>query len=48
MFDAKSLKTLEYPKILAELASFAQSADGKAKAMALTPFENLKDRKSVV
>ncbi len=43
MFDAKSLKTLEYPKILAELASFAQSADGKAKAMALTPFENLKD-----
>ncbi len=43
MFDAKSLKTLEYPKILAELASFAQSADGKAKAMALAPFENLKD-----
>ncbi|MDE7372813.1 MAG: endonuclease MutS2, partial [Clostridia bacterium] len=39
MFDAKSLKTLEYPKILAELAGFAQSAGGKEKARALMPFE---------
>jgi len=43
MFDTKSLKTLEYPKILAELAGFAQSEDGKSKAMALAPFEYLKD-----
>lgn len=39
MFDTKSLKTLEYPKILAELAGFAQSAGGKEKARALMPFE---------
>lgn len=40
MIDIKSLKTLEYDKILDQLASFAQSQGGKAKARALTPFEN--------
>ena len=38
MFDSKSLTTLEYPKILAELAGFAQSADGKKRAMELMPY----------
>ncbi|MDE6060856.1 MAG: endonuclease MutS2, partial [Clostridia bacterium] len=41
MFDSKSLTTLEYPKILAELADFAQSAGGKEKAKALLPLENV-------
>lgn len=39
MIDVKSLKTLEYDKILDQLASFAQSQGGKEKARALTPFE---------
>ena len=39
MIDIKSLKTLEYDKILDQLASYAQSQGGKAKARALTPFE---------
>ncbi len=37
MFDQKSLNTLEYPKILAELAGQAQSEGGKAKARDLVP-----------
>ena len=41
MFDQKSLNTLEYPKILAELAGQAQSEGGKAKAMGLVPFVTL-------
>jgi len=41
MFDEKSLTTLEYPKILAELAGFAQSTDGKEKAEQLRPFSAL-------
>ena len=41
MFDSKSLTTLEYPKILAELAGFAQSAGGKERARALLPLENV-------
>jgi DNA mismatch repair protein MutS2 len=40
MFDIKSLKTLEYDKILEELASHAQSQGGKVKARNLTPFED--------
>ena len=40
MFDVKSLKTLEYDKILEELASHAQSQGGKVKARNLTPFED--------
>lgn len=40
MFDVKSLKTLEYDKILEELASHAQSQGGKEKARNLTPFED--------
>lgn len=43
MFDTKSLNTLEYPKILADLANFAQSQGGKNKATALVPFTNLND-----
>ena len=39
MIDVKSLKTLEYDKILDQLASFAQSQGGKEKARALTPLE---------
>ncbi|MBD5092646.1 MAG: endonuclease MutS2 [Clostridiales bacterium] len=41
MFDSKSLTTLEYPKILAALAGFAQSAGGKEKAKALLPLESV-------
>lgn len=41
MFDEKSLKTLEYDKILSLLAEHAQSAGGKAKAFSLTPCESL-------
>ncbi len=40
MFDVKSLKTLEYDKILEMLASYAQSQGGKAKARNLTPLED--------
>lgn len=43
MFDSKSLTTLEYPKILCELASFAQSAGGKHKAKALLPFQSTEE-----
>ncbi len=43
MFDGKSLLTLEYPKILAELATQAQSAGGKDKARALVPYLTLED-----
>lgn len=41
MFDTKSLKTLEYDKILTSVASFAQSAGGKERAVSLVPFDNL-------
>lgn len=41
MFDQKSLKTLEYDKILSLLADHAQSEGGKAKAFALSPCESL-------
>lgn len=41
MFDGKSLLTLEYPKILAELATQAQSAGGKQKARELVPYLTL-------
>ncbi|MEG1662515.1 MAG: endonuclease MutS2, partial [Clostridia bacterium] len=37
MFDEKSLNTLEFPKILEMLASFAQSEGGKVSARALAP-----------
>lgn len=40
MFDQKSLTTLEYPKILAALAGYAQSAGGKERARSLTPSES--------
>ena len=40
MFDTKSLKTLEYDKILEMLATYAQSQGGKDKARTLTPFED--------
>ena len=43
MFDDKSLNTLEYPKILEMLASFAQSEGGKELARNLKPFENIED-----
>lgn len=43
MFDQKSLNTLEYPKILDKLASFAQSQGGKDKARLLVPFEKIAD-----
>ena len=43
MFDQKSLNTLEYPKILDRLASFAQSQGGKDKARSLVPFEKIAD-----
>ncbi len=43
MFDKKSLNTLEYPKILAELSKFAQSQGGKKKALSLTPFESVSE-----
>lgn len=41
MFDAKSLTTLEYPKILAELSGFAQSVGGKDKAGSLIPYTSM-------
>ncbi|MBR4800060.1 MAG: endonuclease MutS2 [Clostridia bacterium] len=43
MFDDKSLKTLEYDKILEMLAGFAQAEGGKDLARALRPFENIED-----
>lgn len=43
MFDDKSLKTLEYDKILDMLASFAQAEGGKQLARDLRPFENVED-----
>lgn len=43
MFDAKSLKTLEYDKILDMLATYAQSQGGKDKARNLTPFEDYEE-----
>ena len=41
MFDNKSLTTLEYPKILATLSSYAKSVAGKNKAKELMPFESI-------
>ncbi len=41
MFDDKSLSTLEFEKILAELSAYAQSTSGKLKAQELKPFESL-------
>ena len=43
MFDTKSLKTLEYDKILDMLATYAQSQGGKDKARNLMPFEDCED-----
>lgn len=43
MFDQKSLTTLEYPKILDRLATFAQSQGGKKKASELVPYEKIAD-----
>lgn len=43
MFDQKSLTTLEYPKILDRLATFAQSQGGKKKASGLVPYEKIAD-----
>lgn len=43
MFDHKSLTTLEYPKILDRLATFAQSQGGKKKASELVPYEKIAD-----
>lgn len=43
MFDHKSLTTLEYPKILDRLATFAQSQGGKKKASELIPYEKIAD-----
>ena len=37
MFDKKSLDTLEYGKILAELSAYAQSEGGKRDALSLAP-----------
>lgn len=48
MFDGKSLNTLEYPKILADLANFAQSQGGKDKARALVPFTCLRDAENAL
>lgn len=48
MFDGKSLNTLEYPKILADLANFAQSQGGKDKARALVPFTRLRDAENAL
>jgi len=41
MFDSKSLNTLEYQKILEDLASHCQSSSSKEKARELVPFESL-------
>lgn len=43
MFDQKSLTTLEYPKILDRLATFAQSQGGKKKASEIVPYEKIAD-----
>ncbi|MBO4554745.1 MAG: endonuclease MutS2 [Clostridia bacterium] len=43
MFDDKSLKTLEYDKILDMLAAFAQAEGGKQLAHDLRPFDNIED-----
>ncbi|MBQ3755144.1 MAG: endonuclease MutS2, partial [Clostridia bacterium] len=43
MFDDKSLTTLEYPKILDMLASFAQAEGGKELAKSLRPFEDIEE-----
>lgn len=43
MFDAKSLKTLEYGKILEMLAAFSQSEGGKERSLGLTPFGTLEE-----
>lgn len=43
MFDQKSLTTLEYPKILDRLATFAQSQGVKKKASELVPYEKIAD-----
>lgn len=43
MFDQTSLTTLEYPKILDRLATFAQSQGGKKKASELVPYEKIAD-----
>lgn len=43
MFDEKSLKTLEYPQILARLSDFAQSQGGKKKARSLVPFDTISE-----
>ncbi|MBO7326097.1 MAG: hypothetical protein J6U74_01115, partial [Clostridia bacterium] len=43
MFDIKSLKTLEYDKILDMLASYAQSQGGKDKSRSLRPFEKFEE-----
>lgn len=43
MFDQKSLTTLEYPKILDRLDTFAQSQGGKKKASELVPYEKIAD-----
>lgn len=43
MFDQKSLTTLEYPKILDRLATFAQSQGGKKKASELVSYEKIAD-----
>lgn len=43
MFDQKSLTTLEYPKILDRLSTFAQSQGGKKKASELVPYEKIAD-----
>lgn len=43
MFDQKSLTTLEYPKILDRLATFAQSQGGKKNASELVPYEKIAD-----
>ncbi len=41
MFDKKSLTTLEFEKILADLAQHAQSTSGKQKASELKPLQTL-------
>lgn len=43
MFDSKSLKTLEYDKIMSALASFAQSQGGRARIASTVPFANVQD-----
>lgn len=43
MFDTKSLKTLEYDKILDMLATYAQSQGGKDKSRNLKPFEDYQE-----